>query len=241
MLKDKPEAVRIHQQDFAKFVAVLRAAAVNLNLLATAMTNYPSVPEPVPEAVKQREEQDAQQDVPDPAAFLNEEPGPESSNPAAETAGEAHQDPKNAQKAANCSKVIYEPIRGGPKVLEVAIPGRYSYDPPTLKYYVCVGEQKYPYLTLDEAKTGCDKFAGEQSQKPRNEQAKKQTVRAQGVAQRYRLAEHTMGDLTELVIMDGDKVHDCYSLDAIEEALAAVDKLNKMSAAAGPQEGAIAG
>jgi len=143
--------------------------------------------------------------------------------------------PKSGQNGAKGSKIVHETNPGGPKVLEVAIPGEFPSDPPRLKYYVCDGEQKHPHPTLDGAKAACDKLAEQQSQKQRNEQAKKQTVRAQGVAQRYRLAERTIGDLRELVVLDGDKVYDCYPLDATQEAQATVDRLNMSVVAEKPQ------
>jgi hypothetical protein len=125
------------------------------------------------------------------------------------------------------TKVVHETIPGGPRVLEVAIPGEFSSDPPRLKYYVCVGDQKHPHPTLDAAKAACDKLAEQHSQK--------QTARAQSVAQRYRLAERTMGDLRELVVLDGDKVYDCYPLDATQKAQATVDRLNMSVVAEKPQ------
>ena len=94
-------------------------------------------------------------------------PDPESPTP---TGNEATEEPypKNAEKSALCSKLVYEAIPGGPKVLEVAIPGQFSSDPPKLKYYVCVGEQKYPHSTPDAAKAACDKFA--EPQQPKEEE-----------------------------------------------------------------------
>jgi hypothetical protein len=62
---------------------------------------------------------------------------------------------------------------------------------------------------------------------------------AHDVTKRFRMAERTMSDLKELVIMDGDKVYDCYPLDAKQEAEAMVDKLNS-SFAEGKPEGAVA-
>lgn len=53
-----------------------------------------------------------------------------------------------------------------------------------------------------------------------------QAAPANGVSKRYRLIEHTIGSLTELVIMDGNKVYDCYSLNEPQEAQAMLDKLN---------------
>ena len=73
----------------------------------------------------------------------------------------------STQKAASCSKVVYEPIPGGPKVREVSVPGVFSHHPPRLKYYVCIGDQMFPHSTLVEAKTACDKLAEEPSQKQR--------------------------------------------------------------------------
>jgi hypothetical protein len=73
-------------------------------------------------------------------------------------------EPKNEQKGPNCSKIVYESIPGGPKVLEVAITGEFLSDPPKLKYYVCDGDQKYPDSTLHSAKAACDKMLEEQGQ-----------------------------------------------------------------------------
>ena len=45
-------------------------------------------------------------------------------------------------------------------------------------------------------------------------------------SKRFRWAERRMGDLTELVILDGKKVYDCYPMDAIQEVQAVIEKLN---------------
>jgi len=50
---------------------------------------------------------------------------------------------------------------------------------------------------------------------------------ADGVSKRYHMTEHTIGSLTKLVIMDGNKVHDWYSLDERQEAQEMLDKLNE--------------
>jgi len=75
MVKEDPASLRVHEHDFAKFAAVLRAAADNLNLLAVAMTSPTPVPEVPAESVEQQESQDLQQDAGDLAASLNEKPG----------------------------------------------------------------------------------------------------------------------------------------------------------------------
>ena len=54
---------------------------------------------------------------------------------------------------------------------------------------------------------------------------------ANGVSKRCRLIEHTIGSRTELVIMDGNKVCDCFSLDEKQEAQAMLDKLNATAVA----------
>jgi len=87
-----------------------------------------------------------------------------------------HPAAKALAAAVDGAKLVHQTTPGGPKVLEVAIPGEFSSDPPRLKYYVCVGVQKYPYETLDAAKAACDKLPEQQLQK--------QSVRTQGVAQR---------------------------------------------------------
>jgi hypothetical protein len=43
-------------------------------------------------------------------------------------------------------------------VLEVTVSGKLG-DAPRLKYYVCAGEQKHPYQSLDEAIVACDEVA----------------------------------------------------------------------------------
>ena len=124
--------------------------------------------------------------------------------------GAVGEKPNNLQKGPNCSKVVYEPIPYGPKVLEVAITGQAPSDPPKLKYYLCDGDQNYPHPTLAGAKSACNKILERQAQKQHKEG---DSAPPQDVTKRFRLAEHTMGDLKELVIMDGHKVHDCYSPD----------------------------
>jgi len=62
------------------------------------------------------------------------------------------------------SKVAYEPVPGGPKVLEVAIPGEFPSDPSRLKYYVCAGEKAHPHPTLEEAKAHCDRLLAQHAQ-----------------------------------------------------------------------------
>jgi len=69
-----------------------------------------------------------------------------------------------ATAAVGGAKLVHETAPGGPRVLEVAIPGEFSSDPPRLKYYVCVGDQKHPHPTLDAAKAACDKMLGWQGQ-----------------------------------------------------------------------------
>jgi hypothetical protein len=67
-----------------------------------------------------------------------------------------------ATAAVNGAKLVHETIPGGPKVLEVAIPGEFSTDPPRLKYYVCVGDQKHPHPALNVAKAACDQMLEQQ-------------------------------------------------------------------------------
>ena len=45
-------------------------------------------------------------------------------------------------------------------------------------------------------------------------------------AKRFWWTESKMGDLTELVIMDGKKVYECYPIDALQEVQAVIEKLN---------------
>ena len=58
-------------------------------------------------------------------------------------------------------------------------------------------------------------------------------------AKRFWWTERKMGDLTELVVMDGKKVYDLYPMDAIQEVQAVIEKLNA-EAAAGAQGTAMA-
>lgn len=85
MLNDKPRQVISNSHDFTQLAVVLRGAADNLTLLVSAIATALALrsPEPSPEPVNQQEKQDAQQDVSDPAAFLNQEPEPEIPNSAA--------------------------------------------------------------------------------------------------------------------------------------------------------------
>ncbi len=76
----------------------------------------------------------------------------------------------------NGSKTVYEAFPGGPKVLEVVIPGESSSDPPRLKYYLCAGAEKRPYPTLDGAKAACDKIAERLAQEQRGKEAERQTA-----------------------------------------------------------------
>jgi len=70
--------------------------------------------------------------------------------------------------------------------------------------------------------------AGEEHQAARAEKAAgpAQATPAKNTTQRFRWVERRMGDLTELVIMDGNKVYDCYPSDATQEVQAVIEKLN---------------
>jgi hypothetical protein len=57
------------------------------------------------------------------------------------------------------SKLVYETFHGGPKVLAVEVPGRCQHDLPIVKFYVCVGEQKSSFSTLDAAIAECARIA----------------------------------------------------------------------------------
>jgi hypothetical protein len=48
---------------------------------------------------------------------------------------------------------------------------------------------------------------------------------------RFSWTERKMGDLTEVVILDGKKVYDCYPMDALQEVQAVIEQLNAPSAA----------
>jgi hypothetical protein len=50
-------------------------------------------------------------------------------------------------------------------------------------------------------------------------------------AKRFWWTERKMGDLTELVIMDGKKVYECYQPDEIQEMQAMIEKLNAQAVA----------
>jgi hypothetical protein len=79
----------------------------------------------------------------------------------AKDAGAAEQPEK--PKANGCN-VVYETFRGGPKVLEVPITDESSGDVARLKYFMCMGDAKHPYPTLDEAKAACDRFVEQREQ-----------------------------------------------------------------------------
>lgn len=61
-----------------------------------------------------------------------------------------------------------------------------------------------------------------------------QAIIPTATTKRFRWTERKMGDLTELVIMDGKKVHDFYPLDAIQEVQAVIEKLNSEAGAGAP-------
>jgi hypothetical protein len=66
-----------------------------------------------------------------------------------QTIGEGDEKRKRVRRPKSC---VYQPVRQGPKVLEVPV----SSDRSRLKYYLCVGDQSHPYPTLEEAKAACD-------------------------------------------------------------------------------------
>jgi hypothetical protein len=57
------------------------------------------------------------------------------------------------------SKLVYQSLRGDPKVLEVAVPAESRCDPPTLKYFVCQGEKSDPFSTMKSAIEECNRRA----------------------------------------------------------------------------------
>ena len=52
-------------------------------------------------------------------------------------------------------------------------------------------------------------------------------------SKRFSWTERKMGDVTELVIMDGKKVYDFYRPDEIQEMQAVIEKLNAEAGASG--------
>jgi len=167
MLKDGSEKVKSNADDFQQLAALLRGAVDNLNLLVGAIetvlvpSSGPTLPAP--------ENVQPLPGAPDPAGYVEDVDGDIEAEPESLEGSDLPEDGLDfaspqartgQQKPAPCSKMVYEASPGGPKVLEVPIPGKYRDDPPTLKYYVCHREKSYPYLTFGEAQAACDQIAG---------------------------------------------------------------------------------
>jgi hypothetical protein len=78
------------------------------------------------------------------------------------------------------------------------------------------------------------KSAGEQISAP---QLKPETIPTT-IAKRFHWVERTIGDLKELIILDGNNVYDCYPLEDIKEVQAEIEKLNMTTVEEAPRESA---
>ena len=143
MLEDKPEHVLSNAHDFEQLAVVLGGAAENLNLLAAAIKTAlvpPSEPAPVrgskPDneqptskgrAVEyaQRVEAEIEKDLEIERVEKLDDPSPSDSK-SEQAECWSRRTGTLDQKAAPCSKLVYETVHGGPKVLEVAIPSQFT-------------------------------------------------------------------------------------------------------------------